>query len=452
MKLIQDIHILDRWWRYRQHNAAAKLPAHSLDCPGCGLSLTVPPLAQGQAATCPRCRHPLVRVERNPFRAPPALASAALILMLLVYSQLFILVELSGVYAYLTLPEMVRVLLAQDFGFLAEVMLALTFGTPALFCLLCLYVYGALVYQQRLPGLLYATRLLVRLRSWMMVDVFFISTLVAYIKLASVAHVTFGPAFWLMFALAVLLLRTAQVIPEHWVYFQIQRLSGRDPAKLLRTPHTLNCSECLYHQPANRSRCSVCGSMLHRRRPYSLRISSAFLLAALILYFPANLLPIMISSNPLNTEINTILDGIAYMWRTGDKLIAVIIFSASVAVPVVKIIAIMVLLYSAQVRPLLSHMRLAWLYRFTESVGRWSMVDIFVIIILMASFRTPLARVTAGPAAVYFCLVVLLTMFAAQYFDPRLLWDKIHAPAKPSRHPHAHRPAYTLIKKTAPTP
>ena len=80
------------------------------------------------------------------------------------------------------------------------------------------------------------------------------------------------------------------------------------------------------------------------------------------------------------------------------------------------------------------------------------MVDIFVIIILMASFRTPLARVTAGPAAVYFCLVVLLTMFAAQYFDPRLLWDKIHAPAKPSRHPHAHRPAYTLIKKTAPTP
>ena len=63
-----------------------------------------------------------------------------------------------------------------------------------------------------------------------------------------------------------------------------------------------------------------------------------------------------------------------------------------------------------------------------------------------------LARVTAGPAAVYFCLVVLLTMFAAQYFDPRLLWDKIRAPAKPSRHPRAHRPAYTLIKKTAPTP
>lgn len=447
MHLPKSLRTLIRWWRYKQHNRAAALHTHSLDCPGCGLALTVPRLTQGEAASCPRCHHPLVRVETSPFVVPPALALASLVIMALVYSQLFILIEMPGVRSSLTLPEMVRVLLVQDFGFLAEVMVLLTFGTPLLFCLLCLYVYSGLMQQQQRPGMLYATRMLVRLRHWMMVDVFFISTLVAYIKLSSVAKVTFGSAFWLMFVLAVLLIRTAQSIPEHWVYFQIQQLLKRDPVRLVRTEHTINCGTCLYHQPSSRSRCAVCGSALHRRRPDSIGLSSAFLLAALLLYLPANLLPIMISSNPITTEISTILDGIVYMWRDGDKLIAAIIFSASVAVPVVKIIAMMVLLYSARIRPLLPAPRLALLYRITEYIGRWSMVDIFVIIIMMSAFRTPVARVTPGPAAIYFCLVVVLTMFAATYFDPRLIWDKINrrAPANstgstPVSLPHKRRP------------
>ena len=401
------------------------LPEHTLDCHGCGLAQTVPRLRPGQSAYCVRCRHPLARVSRFPFSLPPALGLASLILIALVYTQLFMQVEMPGMFVRLTLPEMVRVLLAQDFGVLAEVMLALTFGIPLLFCLTCLYVYCGLLWRRQLPAMLWVTRVLVRLRYWMMVDVFFISTLVAEVKLGTVAVTEYGPAFWLMFALSVLLLRMAQSIPEHWVYFQIQQLRGREPAKLLRTANTVNCSKCLFHQPAARSRCSVCGSALYRRRPESMSTSLAFLLTALILYLPANLMPIMISSNLFVTEINTILDGIAYMWRQGDRLVAVIIFSASVAVPVLKILALMVLLYSAKVRPLLAHTHLALLYRITESIGRWSMIDIFVIIILMSTFRTHVARVVPGPAAIYFCLVVILTMLAAIYFDPRLLWDKM---------------------------
>ncbi len=416
--------------RYRPHPpGGGLLPSHSLDCPGCGLALTLEILAPGEAAYCPRCRQPLVKVPRQPFSEPLALSLAALAVMAVVYSQLFVLVELSGVYARLTLPEMVRVLLMQDFGVLAEVVFGLTFGTPILFVFTCLYVYGGLYYQRPLPAMLHATRALVRLRSWMMVDVFFISTLVAYIKLGTVAKVSFGAAFWLMFVLAVLLLRIAQCIPEHWIYYQIQQLLGRDPRRLVRTAHTLNCSKCGYHQPQQRRYCHVCGSPLYHRRPQSLSTSLAFLLAALILYVPANLLPIMISSNPLVTEISTILDGILFMWRSGDRLIAVIIFCASVIVPIVKILALMVLLYSVHRTPLFGPVRLTALYRISEWIGRWSMVDIFVITILMSAFRTPLARVVPGPAAVYFCLVVLLTMLAVHYFDPRLIWDKMRANA-----------------------
>lgn len=417
-------------WQHQQHvwhDEQATLPAHKLACSDCGLNIDVPQLLPGEAAECPRCHHSLIEVERNPFHAPMAFACASFIMIMLVYTQLFLQIDLSGMHAFLTLPEMVQVTILQDFGFLATVMFVLTFGTPVLFTLLCLYVYAALKWQQPFPCMLYATRVMVRLRSWMMVDVFFIATLVAYIKISGMAQVHFGAAFWLMFVLAVLLIRTAQSVPEHWIYRQIQLLLGRDPVALVKTPFTICCSNCLYEQPRNRHTCAVCGAYLYSRRPLSLQISMSFLLTAVMLYLPANLFPMMLTSSPLGSTASTILDGIEYMWKSGDKVIALIIFSASMAIPVLKILAMFILLYSAGVKPLFSGMALSRLYRFTESIGRWSMIDIFVVIILMSAFRSPLAKVTAGPATVYFCLVVLLTMLSARYFDPRLIWDKIAA-------------------------
>lgn len=140
----------------------------------------------------------------------------------------------------------------------------------------------------------------------------------------------------------------------------------------------------------------------------------------------------MISSNPINLEISTILTGIQYMWNDGDRLIAVIIFSASIVVPTLKIMSMAVLLASTRIKMPMSIGKMSVLYRITEWIGRWSMIDIFVIILLMSAFHTPMARVLPGPASIYFCLVVLLTMLSAHFFDPRLLWDKaIHQQSEP---------------------
>lgn len=418
-----------RWWRYQLFRPDATLPAHALDCPECGQRVDLPRLRQGQEAHCPNCGFELVEVEKNPYTAPLAYAVTTLILMILVYSMMFITVQLGGVTSILSLPSMMKTLILQDFGFLAEVMFVFTFGTPLLFLLLCLYVYTALIRHRNYPGLLYATRTLVRLRHWIMVDVFFISTLVAYIKLSSVAQVTFGPAFGLMFALAVMLIRTSVSIPQHWVYYKIHHIRGHNAVQTA-SADTICCSRCLYFRDKTETTCGVCGAALFARRPQSLRISMAFLLAAAVLYIPANLFTIMISSNPLNTEINTIFNGIVYMWRDGDKLIAVIIFSASIMVPTLKIVSMTFLIACAHCRPPLSAHTLSRLYRITEAVGRWSMIDIFVIIMLMSAFHTPIARVTPGPASLYFCLVVLLTMLSAYFFDPRLLWDRERAAAQ----------------------
>ncbi|KLT73610.1 PqiA family protein [Neisseria arctica] len=434
MPSYRPIRTYRRWWRYKAHHHDATLPAHTVDCPECGLRIDIPRLLQGQEAHCPRCSHEIVEVEKNPYIAPLAYAVTSLILMVFVYGMMFITVSFSSVTSILSLPAMMKILIVQDFGFLAEVMFVLTFGIPLLFLLMCLYVYTALLREKMYPALFYATRTLVRLRHWIMVDVFFISTLVAYIKLTSVAEVEFGAAFYLMFVLAVMLIRTSVSIPQHWVYYRIHKISGRNT---IQAPAAglICCSRCLYFRQADENICGVCGSALFSRRPKSLSVSLAFLLAATILYIPANLLPIMISSNPFNTEISTIMSGIIYMWKDGDKLIAAIIFSASILVPGAKIASLFFLQIAAASSKLpLSAHTLSRLYRMTEAVGKWSMIDIFVIIILMSAFHTPLARVTPGPAAAYFCSVVVLTMFAAYFFDPRLLWDKA-AENRPSEIP-----------------
>ncbi|MCQ9325391.1 paraquat-inducible protein A [Neisseria dentiae] len=429
-----------RWWRYHTLQRDSALPAHTLDCPECGQRMALPRLWQGQEAHCPNCGYEVVEVEKNPYIAPLAYASASLVLMAFVYSMMFVTVTMAGVTSILSLPAMMKRLVLLDFGFLAEVMFVLTFGTPLLFLLLCIYVYSALWREKVYPGLLYATRTLVRLRHWIMVDVFFISTLVAYIKLSSVAKVEFGAAFYLMFVLAVMLIRTSVSIPQHWVYYKIHRMLGRDAVQTA-SEGRICCSRCLYFRGREEATCGVCGADLYDRRPKSLSVSTAFLIAAMLLYVPANVLPIMISSNPTTVQINTIFNGIVYMWNDGDKLIAVIIFSASILVPGAKIVLLLVLNISARYGLPAGARTMQRLYRFTESIGKWSMIDIFVIIILMSAFHTYVARVVPGQAAVYFCLVVLLTMLSAYFFDPRLLWDKAHSFEQSANRPSENVPA-----------
>lgn len=407
----------------RKYLPSATLPAHTLDCPECGSRIALPKLRQGQKAICSVCGHHLVHIEPEPYVTVLACALAALILMVVVYSLPFVNVEMTGMFSPLTLSGMFHALLVDSWGFLAAVLLTFVFGLPLLFLLLAIYVYAYFLFKQEFsPTLRNSMRLLLRVQQWMMVDVFFISMLVAYIKIQSVAAVNFGVAFWLMPFLVILILRTSVAISPHWLYSKIQHA---DQIPFFQAgEETVCCSRCLHFRPKNEVFCRVCDSELFHRRPGSLKMSFLLLLAAMILYVPANLLPIMISENPLNKEISTIMSGIIFMWNDGDKLIASIIFSASIAVPTLKILSMLWLLFSARFKPLLSIKALSLQYRITEAIGRWSMIDIFVIIIMMTTFHSKVARVTPGPAAIYFCLVVVLTMLSAHFFDVRLLWDK----------------------------
>jgi paraquat-inducible protein A len=196
----------------------------------------------------------------------------------------------------------------------------------------------------------------------------------------------------------------------------------------------ISCHACgLLHRPVGSAHalvCTRCGAALHTRKPDSLKRTWALLIAAFILIVPANLLPVMISGSLFGSETDTIMSGVVFLWIDGSWPLAIILFIASIVVPFSKLFALTYLLVSVQRRSTLAPAQRTRLYRVLEFVGRWSMIDIYVAALLTALVQFGgLMSIRAGPGAIAFGAVVVLTMFAAESFDPRLIWDPVEAPS-----------------------
>jgi len=188
------------------------------------------------------------------------------------------------------------------------------------------------------------------------------------------------------------------------------------------------CERCrlLCRQAEQPAACPRCGATLHSRRPNSIARTWALLLAATVLYIPANLLPITHTTSLGQVQSDTIISGVTYFIHSGSWPIALVIFVASVFVPLLKLLILSFLVISVQGRWRWRPVDRTRLYRLTEAVGRWSMLDIFVVTILVALVHLgTLASIEAGAGALFFAAVVVITMFAAEAFDPRLIWDNM---------------------------
>ena len=190
----------------------------------------------------------------------------------------------------------------------------------------------------------------------------------------------------------------------------------------------LICGECheLNRQDpeTDEQNCTRCGALVHARRPDSLMRTWALLLTSAILYIPANLLPIMTINSLGQGSPSTIMAGVIELVQHGMIPIAAVVFVASILVPTFKLVGIALLLFSVQRHQPLSARQRIIMYRFLEFIGRWSMLDIVVIAILVAVVNFGrIASIEANLGAVAFASVVVLTMLAAVTFDPRLIWD-----------------------------
>ncbi|MFZ2649027.1 MAG: paraquat-inducible protein A [Burkholderiaceae bacterium] len=179
-------------------------------------------------------------------------------------------------------------------------------------------------------------------------------------------------------------------------------------------------------------RCPRCLFALHARKPYSLQRTVAYLVAAVLLYIPANTLPVMGTASVLGKHEHTILGGIGELWHSGSWELAAIVFIASIAVPILKIAALALLVVTAKLRSRWRQFERARLYRVLETVGHWSMLDVFVVVILVGMVRFgAFASVSPEAGLLAFGAVVIATMLAAASFDPRLIWPEDDEPVVP---------------------
>jgi paraquat-inducible protein A len=417
-------------------------------CEECDLLQRSPPLPPRGAAFCGRCGRRLHRHRPASLDRTLAFALTGLILFIVANSFPFLSFEMQGQVTRTTLFSGVADLAEQGKAEVAAVVFFTAILAPALQLLLLLIVLTPLKLGRRLPpGYPRLFRWFKTMVPWGMMDVFLIGILVSVVKLAEMATIVPGTSLF-AFVMLIFALAAAQAALDPDIVWQRVPL----PARVRRAPAigepVLGCDVCELVVPEReachereaeggfglargrrtggreRLRCPRCGDILHRRKPRSLQRTWALVLAALAFYLPANIYPVMTVTSLGRTQSDTIFSGVVFLFQHGMLPLAVILFTASIFVPLLKLLILIFLLLSVQLRSAWRPRDRTRLYRITEAIGRWSMVDVYVVSILVALVHLGnLASIQAEAGAVFFCAVVILTMFAAMSFDPRLIWD-----------------------------
>lgn len=338
--------------------------------------------------------------------------------------------SLQGFGNGIELSETVSSLLSFNQSLVALIILLTVLILPLLYLTALSWLCVGIIRGQPLPKSPLLARMLNYVTPWMMADVFVIGTLVSMIKIVGMAEVELGLSFWTVCGYALLLLFTSQSVDRDWLWQALDSTPMAPTGGLLgqaAAPQGLTgCNTCGLVNPITAGgRCERCDEPLHPYQGVNTQTTLALLGAAIVMFIPANVYPIMISTSLGSTEPSTILAGVLLFFQSGDWPIALVILIASIVVPVGKMLSLLWLCFvvQRQQQPM-SRLTRNRLYRITEFIGRWSMVDVFVVAILVALIHSgDLISIAPGPAALAFTSVVILTMLAAMMFDPRSIWQ-----------------------------
>lgn len=368
----------------------------TLVCEQCHTSVQIPALAHRQRAVCPVCAHTLVSHRNNASENMIAYSFSALVLLLLSLPFNFLTFKASGQRHSIDLPSGLAVLVQQDYLSLAIITGLATILLPGM-VLFGILLLSVAQYQKRRPYYLHRIfKMVTTLMPWSMAEIFLVGTLVSLIKITELADVAIGISFYAFIGFSAF---TALCI-----------------AQFDTTKCAMWLAEGTPPQPKQLS---------ERQAQISIQRTWALLLTACILYIPANILPIMHTELFGQQTPNTIIGGVISLWETGSYPVALIILVASVIVPVAKIIILAWLNYSVQQQKSNSKKLRIKYYRITETIGRWSMIDVFVVAVLVALIQMgSTLSIHPGQAAIAFCAVVFVTMIAAMTFDSRLIWQQ----------------------------
>jgi paraquat-inducible protein A len=395
--------------------------AEEVACHDCAQVQTLPPLGLHSLARCFRCAAVLDRRE-PPDSTPLALALAGLFCGLLANAFPIIEVSLAGRHRSNLLISGPRALVSDQMPVLGLLVAFFSIVFPLLWLGAVSWVLFNVRARTQARELGPLFRLAERLRPWAMTEVYVIGGYVAFTRLEELGRVSVGIGGWAVAATAFLTFLVDQVLDRRHVWDSIRR-----PVPVRGTGPTVACPQCdLVTRLREGSRCPRCRCPMWRRKRNSLNRTVALVIAGTALYFPANILPIMAVGRLGRPSPDTILSGIGELVRRGYWPLALIVLFASVVVPVLKLVSLTWFVVSVRRRWSWALPFRTRLYRWVDSVGRWSNIDVFMISLLVALVQFGvLATVEVEAGAVAFAAVVVITMFAAEAFDPRLMWDAV---------------------------
>ena len=369
---------------------------HTLLCQECHNRVKLPVLTHKQAETCPRCGLQLTVYHHNASQRIIALAITSLIFLLASLPFEFLSFSANGQSQSIDMIGGLWILVDLNYGLLAFVEAIAVLILPAFVLISLLYLLVPLSLGLQPQKSQWVLKTLFKLLPWTMAEIFLIGVLVSLVKIISMADIGIGLSFYAYLFFTLFMTITLLYVDKH----QLQQiLSSHNNQEEFEEKHQ-----------------AIAPS-------HSIQTTWALLFTSVLLYIPANILPIMHTKSLGSDDPNTILGGVIVLWKMGSYPIAVLIFVASVFIPVAKIIILCWLNYSVQAKHQHTYSERIYWYRITEFVGRWSMIDVFVVAVLVSLIQLGnIMSILPGHAVLAFCGLVIFTMLAAMSFDSRLIW------------------------------
>ena len=418
------------------------------ECHGCGLFQIVPAMAANMRSDCERCGTPLRATRADPTGHCLALTFASLVLFAVLWLGMLMKVSTAGIVHETTLLSGPGELVRHGLWPLAIAVAFTTALAPLGKFAGTLYVLVGLRMKTMPPNLRGVFLISRKLGTWSMLEVLLLGVFVAFTKLGDLVTIDLGPAVYALGILTVVIVWAELSLDPQAVWEEIERRGQTHApmpavAPMEYRPGAAGCENChLVCMPADYDgKCPRCGSLVHERKPDAIGRTIALVVAGAILYIPANIYPVLTVIQLGSGSPSTIMGGVEELVSSKMYPLALLVFFASVLVPLFKLLGLAAMISTtslantAEGAGVLLRQRTR-LYFIVAWIGRWSMVDIFMESLLGALVQFGSAvTIDPGDGAMAFCAVVIVTIFAAEAFDPRLMWDaaarNAHRPSRP---------------------
>ena len=412
-------------------------------CRSCDLVVQVPPYRRGFRCTCPQCGSQLRSGYKVSLYDLAVVSIASVILLFTSLTLPFMSISSMGISQSMSLTS-IFFILRRDWAILLYICIIFTFLCPLVMHSI---VIAIVFFKLKVTPAIANTYMLCH--RFCMVDVFILGVLVSLVKLVGLAQVSFHVGFYTAIVFAILMVWCCSRGSPYTIWNLIMRqeqelkyahigMRGIDQGLIMcrhcgmvfkrrgrkKAAHSELAPDNPNYLYQGEQRCPRCHHLNDYRAISCYQKTLALLLAAIIMYVPSNIYPIMVTTYLGNSTYSNIIDGVISLWGMGSFFVAAVIFVASICIPIIKIVCIFVLMYVSSHGTRRSPSTYNRLYRVVLFIGRWSMIDVFVVIIMSTIVRmSGLLTISPGMAIVCFSMVVLITMLAAEEFDERLLWD-----------------------------